>query len=244
MIWPPVGVSLFVMNNGKNNSGEKRPDSGDSLDEPGISSGQMEGGPDFGEGSAFAESSERASAVSGQSEDEGEGSGQSEDGAGGRRKKGPIIYDLFVLGVRLLMAGIFVYSGWPKLFDPISFQIKVNEYGILPVEYEQAFSIWLPRLMILCAVSVVPGVLARLGMLGYAGMLLSFLIAVGWNIYQGHFFDCGCFSGEGGSAIGWGLFGQDLVLLCLALVVVVWGPGRLSVDWLVRRRFFGSGAGS
>jgi len=108
--------------------------------------------------------------VSGQSEDEGEGSGQSEDGAGGRRKKGPIIYDLFALGVRLLMAGIFVYSGWPKLFDPISFQIKVNEYGILPVEYEQAFSIWLPRLMILCAVSVVPGVLARLGMLGYAGI--------------------------------------------------------------------------
>ncbi len=153
-----------------------------------------------------------------------------------------VIIDGLALVFRLGLAGVFVYSAWHKIEDPISFAIKVHEYDILPAGWADPFARVLPRAMAVGAALLVPGLLTRLGALMHGSMLIMFLTAIGVNIYRDRVLGCGCFSEEG-SAIGWGLMVLDTGLLAAAVFLVVVGGGRLSVDRLLWRLWKGRGGG-
>jgi uncharacterized membrane protein YphA (DoxX/SURF4 family) len=140
-----------------------------------------------------------------------------------------------MLLLRLLLAVVFIWSGWHKALDPIGFVIKVNEYEILPARWVEPFALALPWAMIVTSGLLAAGLLTRPAAAGQALMLLSFIVAVSVNIYRDRVLGCGCFS-EQGSQIGWGLVTQDICLMGLAALVAVKGAGRFSVDGAIGAR--------
>lgn len=145
--------------------------------------------------------------------------------------------DFLKLAGRLLLAGLFSWSGWIHVQDPIVFQIKVNEYNILPPAWEGMFAQVLPWVMLAAAGLLVLGLLTRAGSGALGLCLISFLIAVGVNLYRQRVLGCGCFSEEG-SQIGWGLMAQDLGLFLVALYLIWKGGGRISLDRLIGKTFW------
>ena len=142
------------------------------------------------------------------------------------------IEDWFALLTRLFLAGLLIYSSWHKIEDPISFMIKVHEYDLLPVEWEETFSRVLPWAMVVSSGLIIFGVLTRAGAAGQALMLISFMIAIGVNIYRERVLGCGCFSEEG-HQVGPLLVIQDLLLFMLATYLVIRGGRRFSLDALL-----------
>lgn len=139
--------------------------------------------------------------------------------------------DILRLLLRLLLAGIFIYSSWHKMADPVSFQIKVSEYEILPVEWEEMFSIVLPWVMFISSILLITGLITRMGAGVQAVMLAMFMVAIGVNIYRDRILGCGCFSEEG-SPLGWGLLVQDFLLMLACAFLVIRGGGRFGLDRL------------
>lgn len=137
-----------------------------------------------------------------------------------------------LLAGRLLLAGLFTYSAWVHLRDPVAFQIKVNEYNILPPAWERPFALILPWIMLGSSILLALGFFSRPAASALTLALASFLIAVGVNLYRQRVMGCGCFSEEG-ARIGWGLMAFDSFLLLLSLGLVVEGGGRFSLDQVI-----------
>lgn len=152
----------------------------------------------------------------------------------------------FALLVRILLAGLFIYSAWHKIADPISFQMKVYEYEFPPTSWVEAVNSWtglevhpeewvgpvsrvLPWLMVISGALLLFGFLSRGGALLQVLLLLLFTAAIEVNIYREVVMSCGCFSEEG-HAIGNDLVARNLVLLVLSGYVLDRGPGRFAVD--------------
>lgn len=140
--------------------------------------------------------------------------------------------------MRLGLAATFLWSAVHHLRDPIAFVIKVSEYDILPASLVEPFAIWLPWVMAVSSGLLVIGLLTRPAAGSQALMLLSFIIAVGVNIYRDKVMGCGCFSEEG-SQIGWPLIIQDISLLLLTVILIWRGGGAWSADNIIYRLIFG-----
>ena len=134
-----------------------------------------------------------------------------------------------LLLLRLGLAATFLYSAVHHLSDPIAFVIKVSEYDVLPASLVEPFALVLPWAMVGSSILLAAGLVTRpaAGALGL--MLLSFIIAVGINIYRDKVMGCGCFS-EQGAAIGWPLVLEDVSLLLLTLALIFRGGGRWGLD--------------
>jgi len=145
--------------------------------------------------------------------------------------------DFTALILRLGLAGLFIYSAWHKIGDPIDFMLKVDEYEVLPAAWSEPFAYVLPWLMIAASASLIPGVLTRAGAGGLGLMLISFIIAISINVYRDRVLGCGCFSEEG-HTIGGTLLAQDFALLACASYLVARGGRRFSLDALIPWRKF------
>lgn len=152
--------------------------------------------------------------------------------------------DYLSLLLRLFLGGLFIYSAWHKIADPITFMIKVSEYEILPPSWEEPFAYVLPWVMAVSGVLLAAGFLTRGAGLLQALMLASFLLAIGVNVYRERVLGCGCFSEEG-HQVGFLLLGQDFLLLMLSSYLIWRGGRRFSLDALFPRQVFSSrGSGS
>jgi len=139
-----------------------------------------------------------------------------------------------LLLMRLGLAATFIWSAVHHLRDPIAFVIKVNEYDILPATLVEPFAVALPWVMVVSSGLLVVGLLTRPAAAAQGMMLLSFIVAVGVNIFRDKVMGCGCFSEEG-SKIGWPLVIQDIFLLLLAVILIWQTGGRWSLDDMIYR---------
>ena len=145
------------------------------------------------------------------------------------------IENYLALVLRLTLAGLFLWSAGHKVLDPMSFLVKVHDYQILPDSLEKPFAYLLPWAMLASAVFLILGLLTRVAAAGQTLMLISFLAAIGVNIYRDRVLGCGCFSEEG-HPIGWWLMVQDCFLILLAGYLAARGGKKFSLDRLVWKR--------
>lgn len=163
-------------------------------------------------------------------------SGRVRDACGENEEK--IVYNLFendetyavatarslITGVcRLVLAVVFIVSGFTKVIDPWGTSIKINEYlTIYGFDYlipaSMVFSIWLcgaemmMGCMLLCKVRIrLVSIFALVSMLFFT--ILTFLSATFIPVE-----DCGCF-GEAIKLSPWETFFKNLALLPMAAVV-------------------------
>ena len=135
----------------------------------------------------------------------------------------PAVYWVVSIG----LGAVFIYASVDKIAHPLDFARIVYRYrlagpsatlGVVPAN---AFAVVLPWLEAVIGVLLVTGLWRREAAAITAALLVMFLIAVGYVMWQGIDVEhCGCFTvgGEGRSA-GWTLIASDLGLLALALYV-------------------------
>jgi uncharacterized membrane protein YphA (DoxX/SURF4 family) len=142
----------------------------------------------------------------------------------------PALYWIASIG----LGAVFVYASLDKIAHPQDFAKIVYHYrlagpsAVLGVVPANALAIVLPWLEIVTGVLLITGVWRREAAALAAAMLMMFLAAVSYVLWQGiDVAHCGCFTvgGEGRSA-GWTLIGSDLGLLALAVYVMIARPGE------------------
>jgi len=131
--------------------------------------------------------------------------------------------------VGLVVAGVFIYAGVVKAFDPIRFASDIDNYRILPWAMSVRLAFYLPWLEIFCGLALI---LRRLYLGGLSILTALVLIFSGVTIaakVRGLDITCGCF---GHASQNWSFSGHlalDLVILAalLALYFKVTSENRL-----------------
>lgn len=140
----------------------------------------------------------------------------------------PLVH--WILGIAL--GAVFVYASLDKIDKPAEFARIVYHYqlagpnALVGPEPANLLAIVLPWLEVVCGVLLISGIWRREAALLTSVMLVAFMIAIGWALYQGiDIENCGCFSVSGaGRGFGLRLLLGDAVMLAGALVLVVLAP--------------------
>lgn len=152
-----------------------------------------------------------------------------------------------LLGVRLLLGGLFVYMGWSKAGDPFAFLKQIYLYEALPESpaiFINSVAIVLPWLEIIAGIALILGVYVRGAAATIALMLAVFTPAIflramvirtaeGTPFFE-IAFDCGC---GGGPVIIWRKLLDNGGLFLLSVYGIFSCSRRFCLgSWLRRRR--------
>jgi len=140
----------------------------------------------------------------------------------------PALYWLVSIG----LGAVFVYASLDKIAHPQDFARIVYRYrlagptaglGVVPAN---VLAVVLPWIELLTGVLLITGVWRREAAALAGGMLVMFMAAVSYVLWEGiDVAHCGCFTvgGEGRGA-GWTLIASDLGLFAAALYVLLLRP--------------------
>ncbi len=121
------------------------------------------------------------------------------------------------LGLRVMLAGVFGLSGWPKLQDPFSFADSIASFELLPLWGISAVALGVPLFELLTALMLLAGWPRRAGPLAAVSLTALFGLALASALVRGLVVDCGCFGGgEPSLAKTWMALGRDVCLLAAA----------------------------
>jgi len=142
------------------------------------------------------------------------------------------------LPARLYLGVVFIWACWHKIVDPGSFAVDVATYQLLPLPLINLLALVLPWVELVAGVLIIAGWRTRAAALLLAGMMLVFMVGLGWALHQGLDMSCGCFAASGeADTISYRTMLRDLGWLLLALYVLIFDRRPLGVDgWLARRR--------
>jgi uncharacterized membrane protein YphA (DoxX/SURF4 family) len=136
---------------------------------------------------------------------------RSDDGkTGGRRR------DLAALGIRLVVAAIFVYASVDKILHPAAFAKVVYNYQILPGGLINPAAIVLPWLELFLGLLLLVGIWQPGAVLTANGLLAAFFGVLIFSALRGLDVECGCFSTTPGQSQGpmvWYLMRDGLFVL-------------------------------
>jgi len=95
--------------------------------------------------------------------------------------------------VGLVVAGVFIYAGVVKAFDPIRFASDIDNYKILPWAMSVRLAFYLPWLEIFCGIALIARRLYVGGLSLLTPLVLIFLVATIAAKVRGLDITCGCF---------------------------------------------------
>jgi uncharacterized membrane protein YphA (DoxX/SURF4 family) len=126
---------------------------------------------------------------------------------------------------RLVVAGLFIFSGFVKLVDPIGSQYKFEEYfseGVLNLEflipYALPFAIFLIIAEIVLGFALLVGWKAKFTVNSLKITILFFLFLTWYSAYFNKVTDCGCF-GDAIKLTPWQTFWKDVILTILIFFI-------------------------
>jgi putative oxidoreductase len=137
---------------------------------------------------------------------------------------------------RILLGGIFIYASLSKILNPDQFAQAVMHYRIVPLVSVNLFAIVLPWLELVSGILLLLGLFSGGSIVMITLLMALFLGAIGSALLRGLDISCGCFSTDGIYKITLLYFIRDLLLFALALQVLFYDRGILSVDTLRKRR--------
>ena len=140
----------------------------------------------------------------------------------------------WIILLRLVLAGVFIYSGLMKAVDPVASGIKMDEYFTsFSMGFMHPFSLWIGILMNIFEFTLGFMLLFRIRVkltsLGYLLFMLFFFFLTAWlavaehlEVNYGYSFgvvhDCGCF-GQAVAMSNLETFLKNVVLMILTLIV-------------------------
>lgn len=139
-----------------------------------------------------------------------------------------------MIGVQLLLAGVFAVAGVAKLFDRAGSRQAVGDFGV-PERLAPLVAVLLPVAELATAVALVIHPWARGGAIAALALLLGFSAGIANAIRRGKDIDCGCFGRVYSEVAGTRALVRNLVLAALAGVLVIHGPGPAIDKWIADR---------
>lgn len=140
---------------------------------------------------------------------------------------------------RLILGGVFLFSGAIKALDPGGLAASIRTYELaLPEWFVTVSSIALPYLEIMLGLYLAAGLFTKLSAWTTSALMVLFIVALTQGALRGLQIDCGCFGSEAGGGQPGNLWLdalRDFGLLALALHVALAPIGRFSVDALLHR---------
>jgi putative oxidoreductase len=132
--------------------------------------------------------------------------------------------------VDFIIAGIFIYAGVIKAFDPVQFAHDIHNYRILPWTVCVALAFYLPWLEIFCGLALVFRRFYRGGLSILTALVVVFLIATVAAKVRGLDITCGCF---GHASQNWSFpthVAVDLVILAALAALGYFSVARARVS--------------
>lgn len=95
---------------------------------------------------------------------------------------------------RLVLAAVFIYSGYIKADDPVAFAGQVANYQLLPYAWNYLVATTLPYLELLCGFLLLFNQRVRPAVSVLFVLNLFFMLVLSSAIVRGLDIDCGCFN--------------------------------------------------
>jgi len=99
--------------------------------------------------------------------------------------------------LRLVLGGLFLWSGIAKLKNPIEFADAIRNFEIIGDPFAAVFALFIPWVEIVAALAVMSGLAGRGGAAVLTLSLAVFTIAIASAWMRGLDISCGCFGGSG-----------------------------------------------
>jgi uncharacterized membrane protein YphA (DoxX/SURF4 family) len=145
------------------------------------------------------------------------------------------------LPARLYLGGVFILACLHKIADPGAFALDVATYQFLPLALVNLFALVVPWVELVVGVMIVVGFRTRAAALIIVGLMLAFMVALGWALHLDLDMSCGCFASSGeADPISAMTMLRDAGWLALGLYVLFFDRVPLGLDRLLARR--GKGA--
>ncbi|NPV82843.1 MAG: DoxX family membrane protein [Candidatus Aminicenantes bacterium] len=125
----------------------------------------------------------------------------------------------FLLLLRLIVGGVFIWAAVTKIADPLAFAQDVRNYRLVGQTLSFLTAIFLPWVELIAGVCLVIGVYPRSSAFLISGLLAFFIVLVAVTMVRGIDVDCGCFGTFSRKADLW-LILEDSVWLVLSLVLL------------------------
>ncbi|HQY20908.1 MAG TPA: MauE/DoxX family redox-associated membrane protein [Ignavibacteria bacterium] len=102
----------------------------------------------------------------------------------------------FLLVLRVIVGGVFIYASLDKLMNQEEFSRAIYNYKFLPEVFVNIFAIVMPYLELFCGILLILGIFKGGSSFIITVMLLMFIIALSQAYFRGLDISCGCFSLE------------------------------------------------
>jgi putative oxidoreductase len=99
--------------------------------------------------------------------------------------------------IRLVLGITFIAASIHKIMDPAGFAKIIYGYALFPDFSINLLASMVPFIELIAGTSIIVGVYQRSALILINLLLSGFIIIIGFNLFRGHQFDCGCFSFSG-----------------------------------------------
>jgi len=130
---------------------------------------------------------------------------------------------------RLLVGGIFIWTGLLKIFDPLGFARDISNYRVFPDWAALLIALILPWVELISGILLISGFFRQAAACLAALMLAGFLVLIVITMIRGIDISCGCF-GALGRKVDFRLLLTDSILLFFALNLLLPFPARAPVS--------------
>ena len=138
------------------------------------------------------------------------------------------------LAVRLLIGGLFLYAGLPKIMDTMGFASSIYNYKLFPSQVIGLTAAFIPWVEVLAGLALMLGVKVRGASLIISLLFVVFIGLAAISTIRGLDIDCGCFSGVERKA-NWLAIFEDIALLACSFFIFCFDRGRISPIALIKR---------
>ena len=119
----------------------------------------------------------------------------------------------FLLVLRVVLGGVFVYAGTLKLFHPLAFADSIATFQLLPPQLINVVALALPPFEVIVGAMLLFGIFQRQAALALLILTVAFMIFLLQAIARGLEVDCGCFgTGKPSAGSAWVALGRDVLL--------------------------------
>ncbi len=94
---------------------------------------------------------------------------------------------------RIVLAGVFIYSGYVKIESPLQFAAAITGYKLVPEPLILPLAEYLPWVEVALGILLLSGWKLRYVAWGASGLLLAFIAILTVTYFRGIDADCGCF---------------------------------------------------
>lgn len=135
--------------------------------------------------------------------------------------------------LRLIIGGVFIYASFDKIQHPHQFAISVRAYQILPIAISNLFALSVAWAEMVAGIMLILGIFTKKAAAAIGMLSVMFIAAICIVLIRGLVIDCGCFSAQGGSAVGPMLLVRNVLILTGIALIMRFDTGFLSLS---RRR--------